>query len=504
VNKIKLAIDLDNTIINYDNLFYKAARNKLSIQSNIKNKENIKKLIIKKYGEKKWTEIQSAVYSQKIFQAKIFPGFINEIKKLSKYCEIFIISHKTLWPIYGKKINLHNKTKQFLKKKKISFCKNSLIKEENVFFETTKNRKIKRIKRIKPNYFIDDLESVLKSIPKSINKILFNNKKNNHFENLKTWHQLNKFINKYQLYLESLKKKYNQDVKIIKEIKRGTNNYSLIIKISNKLFYLKIFPKDANSLKKNIKEFIFFSSLKKAKISQIADPIYINLELNYSLYSFTKGKVISKPSYKNINQCIEFIRNIQKAKNYFFKYSNQKSLYATDYLRSIYSYSSNIDQRILKLKSKLNKKKMINFLLNKVLPKWNLFKRTNKKDIKNSKICNKEFILSPSDFTFKNTLKLKSKIFFCDFEYSGLDHPYKLVSDFICQPDINISTKKQLYALNKFQNFITFNHKIFNLVLNITKFKWCLIILKALTKNKKTSNSKEDLFLKSQKYLKNL
>jgi len=119
VNKIKLAIDLDNTIINYDHLFYKAARNKLSIQSNIKNKENIKKLIIKKYSEKNWTEIQSAVYSQKIFQAKIFPGFINEIKKLSKYCEIFIVSHKTLWPIYGKKINLHNKTKQFLKKKKI-------------------------------------------------------------------------------------------------------------------------------------------------------------------------------------------------------------------------------------------------------------------------------------------------------------------------------------------------------------------------------------------------
>jgi len=504
VNKIKLAIDLDNTIINYDDLFYKAARNKLRIHSNIKNKENIKKLIIKKYSEKKWTEIQSTVYSRKIFQAKIFPGFINEIKKLSKYCEIFIVSHKTLWPIYGKKINLHNKTKKFLKKKKISFCKNSLIKEENIFFETTKEKKIKRIKRLKPHYFIDDLESILKSIPKSVNKILFNNKKNDRFENLITWHQLNKFINKYQLYLKSLKKKYGQNVKIIKEIQRGTNNYSLIIKISKELFYLKIFPNDANSLKKNIKEFNFFTSLKKAKISQIADPIYINLELNYSLYSFTNGTVISKPSYKNINQCIEFIRKIQKAKNYFFKYSNQESLYATDYLRSIYSYSSNIDQRILKLKSKLNNKKMTNFLLNKVLPKWNLFKRTYKNDIKNSKIDKKEFILSPSDFTFKNTLTVKSKIFFCDFEYSGLDHPYKLVSDFICQPDINISSKKKIYALNKFQNFITFNHKMFNLVLNITKFKWCLIILKAVTKNVNTSNPKEDLFLKSQKYFKNL
>ena len=176
MNKIKLAIDLDNTIINYDDLFYKAARNTLRIHSNIKNKENIKKLIIKKYNEKKWTEIQSTVYSRKIFQAKIFPGFINEIKKLSKYCEIFIVSHKTLWPIYGKKINLHNKTKKFLKKKKISFCKNSLIKEENIFFETTKEKKIKRIKRLKPHYFIDDLESILKSIPKSVNKILFNNK----------------------------------------------------------------------------------------------------------------------------------------------------------------------------------------------------------------------------------------------------------------------------------------------------------------------------------------
>ena len=53
MNKIKLAIDLDNTIINYDDLFYKVAKNKLSIQSNIKSKENIKKIIINKFSEKK-------------------------------------------------------------------------------------------------------------------------------------------------------------------------------------------------------------------------------------------------------------------------------------------------------------------------------------------------------------------------------------------------------------------------------------------------------------------
>jgi len=199
VNKIKLAIDLDNTIINYDDLFYKVAKNKLNIQSNIKSKENIKKIIINKFSEKKWTEIQSTVYSQKILQAKIFPGFIKEIKKLSKYCEIFIVSHKTVWPIYGKKINLHNKTKQFLKKKKISFCKDSLIIKENVFLEITKKNKIKRIKKIKPDYFIDDLESILKSIPKSINKILFNYKKNNNFENISDWVKINKFINKYKI-----------------------------------------------------------------------------------------------------------------------------------------------------------------------------------------------------------------------------------------------------------------------------------------------------------------
>jgi len=504
VNKIKLAIDLDNTIINYTDLFYKVAKDKLSIQANIKNKENIKKIIINKFSEKKWTEIQSTVYSQKILQAKIFPGFIKEIKKLSKYCEIFIVSHKTVWPIYGKKINLHNKTKQFLKKKKISFCKDSLIIKENVFLEITKKNKIKRIKKIKPDYFIDDLESILKSIPKSINKILFNYKKNNNFENLSDWVKLNKFINKYQLYLNSLKKKYGKNVKIIKEIKRGTNNSSLIIKISNELFYLKIFANNDDSLKKNIKEFNFFNSLKEAKISQIADPLYMDLELNYSLYSFTKGNVISVPSYENISQCVEFIRKIQKAKKYFLKYSNRNSLYATDYLRSISSYSENIDKRILELKSKLSNKKIIKFLLKKVLPKWMSFKKNHKNDIKNFKIDKKEFILSPSDFSFKNTLKVKTKIFFCDFEYSGLDHPYKLVSDFICQPDIKITPKKKLYSLNEFKNFISFNHRIFNLVLNITKFKWCLIVLKTLTKNTNTPKAKEYLFLKTQKYFQNL
>ena len=55
-------------------------------------------------------------------------------------------------------------------------------------------------------------------------------------------------------------------------------------------------------------------------------------------------------------------------------------------------------------------------------------------------LAQKQWVLSPSDFGFHNTLRQKSgRLVFIDFEYFGWDDPAKLVSDFLLHPGMTLS-----------------------------------------------------------------
>ncbi len=193
---IKIGIDLDNTIIDYDNLFYKIAiKNKL-IPKNIGcNRIKIRNFI-KKKSISKWKRLQSDIYSLYINEATVKRGFLNFINKVyKKGFEFCIISHKTKYPYIGKKKNLHKISQKWIHNKinaKIDF------KIKNIFFEISEKKKINRIIEQKCDYFIDDLPSILEAIPKKTKKILIDSKKNykkkNEFLVIDRWKNISKIF----------------------------------------------------------------------------------------------------------------------------------------------------------------------------------------------------------------------------------------------------------------------------------------------------------------------
>ena len=172
---IKVGFDFDNTIINYDNLFYEISLKKGLLPKRLgKSKESVKNFLIKNYPIKIWQKIQSEVYSQLIYLAK--PN--NEIIKLIKYLiknniEVFIVSHKTKFPYFGNKINLHKLSLKWIDKNILK--KKIKIQRKNIFFETTEKKKINKIKKLKLTHFVDDLDKILKLLDNSIKKIKYSN-----------------------------------------------------------------------------------------------------------------------------------------------------------------------------------------------------------------------------------------------------------------------------------------------------------------------------------------
>ena len=84
--KIRIGIDLDNTIISYDKAFQLAAITSGLVDENCKlNKKAIRDLIRKKPdGEFDWQKLQGYVYGEGIVDAVLFPEcivFYGDAKK---------------------------------------------------------------------------------------------------------------------------------------------------------------------------------------------------------------------------------------------------------------------------------------------------------------------------------------------------------------------------------------------------------------------------------------
>jgi hypothetical protein len=197
---LKIGLDFDNNLISYDKIFYKVALEENLIPKGFpEQKVLIRDFLRKKSLDHIFTQIQAEVYGKRILEASPCEGVIDSLIKLKKRnVNLFIVSHKTLYPYNGPKYNLHNAANEWLNKNGF-FDKAGLnFSENDVYFEISKLNKIKRISLLDCTHFIDDLPEILDLIEGKCIKILYNpfNKEivNKSFLNMKSWHNLNSLI----------------------------------------------------------------------------------------------------------------------------------------------------------------------------------------------------------------------------------------------------------------------------------------------------------------------
>lgn len=177
---MRLGIDFDNTIICYDHIFSDLAKSWefIPIDERISKQTLRDKLRLLADGELAWQRLQGKVYGELINLAEVFPGFKEFIAQChaKKDIEVFIVSHKTEFGHFDEnQVNLRDAARSWMRMQ--GFFEKGLyyIPERNVFFETTRAEKIKRIQSLQCTHFIDDLVEVLNSplFPDTVERILF-------------------------------------------------------------------------------------------------------------------------------------------------------------------------------------------------------------------------------------------------------------------------------------------------------------------------------------------
>ena len=172
---IHIGFDFDNTLISYDRLFRQVALDNSLITEAIPPQKNAVRDYLRLQGkEADWTRLQGEVYGGRILEAEAYPGMLTTLVELAqRSIPMCIVSHKTRTPYSGELLDLHAAARNWLTLQGFHSTDGLAWREDQVFFESSKEEKVARIIALGCTHYVDDLPEILAMLPDSIQKILF-------------------------------------------------------------------------------------------------------------------------------------------------------------------------------------------------------------------------------------------------------------------------------------------------------------------------------------------
>jgi thiamine kinase-like enzyme len=489
---VKIGIDFDNTIVSYEKSLMRIA-SRLGIK-NISNpglaKQEIKKKLNEGIGrDYRWQKIQGLLYGRLLKYADPMPGVLNFLSLCRvRGCEVFIVSHKTEFGHFDKtKTSLRESALGWIDAKLIDGFSNSFFSHNNIYFASSQEEKINLIKQLDFDFFIDDLDEVLDKINhENLKKLLFSNIPDS---NGLSWREISLAI--FGVFTEKdCAKVFNLNFPdeniFVEKIADGGN--SRIFKINREngapVALKKYPPHSAGDRSRQFVETLAYRVLQNSIF--IPKLLHCDFITGYNLYSWVDGEKIQNFGTKELDVALGFIGELirqTKLSNEIVPIASEACLAPADIFSQI-EYRLNdlaaVDDRVLK-----------EFLINSFIPIYELahskFISNNGSEFIIQKLQEENWVLSPSDFGFHNSLKSnKGNIIFLDFEYFGFDDPAKLINDFVWHPGMLTSEEVKKYWMLSMLNLFPNDQGLLKRVKAswpLYGLRWALIILKEFTRN---------------------
>lgn len=197
---MRLAIDFDNTIVSYDDVFWQAAVEcgLVADSAPVLDKTALRDQLRSEGCELAWTELQGYVYGPGMRLARPFPGVVAFFEMCrARGVPVAIISHRTRRPFAGPPHDLHAAARRWLDDTGFRGGRIGL-RDDEIWFEETKAAKLERIATWGATHAVDDLPELLglPEWPGSTTPILFdpNGAHVGTLQRASSWEELRKLL----------------------------------------------------------------------------------------------------------------------------------------------------------------------------------------------------------------------------------------------------------------------------------------------------------------------
>lgn len=161
---MRIGIDFDNTIADYDAVFREAAIDMGLLGSAVDGGKAAVRDAIRSGagGEENWQRLQGQVYGRLMPRARPMPGVADFLGAcLKRKTDVYVISHKTEFGHFDEaRINLRQAAMTWMSANGLFDPTRSPLAAENVTFAATRAEKIGYIAEAHVDHFIDDLPEV--------------------------------------------------------------------------------------------------------------------------------------------------------------------------------------------------------------------------------------------------------------------------------------------------------------------------------------------------------
>ncbi len=174
---MRIGVDLDNTIVCYDDVFHTAARQRGLLSEPIPKGKTALRDYLRNIGrEADWTALQGYVYGEAMARADPFPGALETLASWVRAGHaVCIVSHRTRFPFAGPPFDLHEAAFDWLRRRQVIESDGHSLPRDRVFLEETRQAKMARITELGCACFIDDLPEFLSdaAFPEGVQRIAF-------------------------------------------------------------------------------------------------------------------------------------------------------------------------------------------------------------------------------------------------------------------------------------------------------------------------------------------
>lgn len=467
---MRLGIDFDNTIVCYEDLFRRLAREEGSVPpSAMGGKVAIRDFLRSAGREDVWTRMQGVAYGPRLREACPFPGLMEFVRRCTRAgWRLFVISHKTRYPYLGDRHDLHKAAWDWMEAVGLLDPDLGGLAREDVFFEPTKEGKLQRIRACGCQQFIDDLPEFLgdDGFPAGVERILFDPCDEHpgevRFRRLRSWEEAGSVvtgpggstgkprsgsaIDPAVATSPLLRQCGLSDVGRWELLAGGRNNRVWRVSGLRETRVLKEYFCDRKQGRDRFgSEMAFYDWIGTQGIG--ATPVLSgrDAERKLGLFEWVEGRRISSDEVDEgmVRAAIRFVEDINRRRGYG---ATAGIPIAAEAFFRLSGHAECIEGRVRRLEgldaeSELGRE-ALQWIGKELRPAWNAI-RAALQDRSgaewNRELYGMERCLSPSDFGFHNALlRPDGRLVFFDFEYAGWDDPAKLAVDFFWQPRIPV------------------------------------------------------------------
>ena len=449
-----IGVDLDNTIITYDALFRRLADEGgfLADDGRMAKKEVRDTMWTRDGGHQAWTDIQALAYGPRIGEADAFPDALEFFRRCAEQgVETCIVSHKTEFAASDpeRSCNLRDAAMGWLEGHGF-FGKDTALGPDRVYFASTRQEKVELIRELGCDLFVDDLIEVFEEpgYPESAIPVLFspagNAPESFPGEVCARWERMIERLGCGPLSVDlkqSVEAALDSDIRAAMPVGCGRNSRVYRIETGDGPFALKHyhdqFRLDA--------EFAAFAFLQGQGVTTVPEPVAVDREGGFAVYSFLEGEPVDEPTYEDIRTCVEFAATLKRLSSAPEATGFRPAAEGFFRLEDI---EGNIRDRLARLegreRSSALEDRLAAFLKEDFEPALDKVAERARIIYAGLGLAPGQGIplskrtLSPSDFGFHNTVRTPDGLAFLDFEYFGWDDPAKLISDFMLHPGMDI------------------------------------------------------------------